>query len=975
MRKIYSLVLMAAALLLGTNAWAETRTAGTFQQLQNELSAAAPGDVIELTADIAYPASPTRSDLINIDKSITLDGKGHKITGYGYCNYRLDDKAIFQPTSIAINANHDKTGLNVTIKNLELNRPSTCKTLNGEGAAAVTGHPSSDRYYGIGIFDGVTNVTLEGCSILSSVSKNTQMICAQGSSASALNLTINNSTIDATIGYGYATYFLKPLHIEINNSTLRGYCSLYFKSPQTDMPADNKGRMYWYGEGNIGTSGTVVIANNSVLDARNPSAGESNDFAILALEDDGIDITLNDCDMNAEKLSTANQALYLASPWTPANHRSQNITLTLNGANSHIIGDLVHSEWWGWTRTGEESKLTYENGWCENTTPKANHSEYAFANLFTADVQVIISGGTYSFHPNQYTYDMHVDTEAEGYSPNQKPTIYTQKHITIPAGHTVQEIVVDNETMYRVTEDIQTSYNINQDVPEEEGGAGENPNTNFIVQETTTLNNNETEANYVLVKEDGGNATTLTIGKADADQTLTVTHGIDVQDNAQVIVKSGSALVVENGGVITAKPENIVIEADENGAASLLLSPTVTINQTPNLTVKMTAKMVGYETVAANKEYYWHRFALPVDHADTWEKSAPITTWLYGWDYTNNDWIDLYVSEMVPFRGYTLSAETNPRQDITYTFKGKLVGNANSTLSFSRQGYNFFGNSYTGYISILQLVDQLTGSANIDGSVWMWDSETQTYKAIGLNNLRDHEERYEDWQKEVAPMQTFILRLVGAETAETEINYAEAIWGNPRYGNVPAPAPARAASVDNAYVQVSVAAANGQHDMIELIENTNRSDVYESGYDASKYMNNNSINFFATLNNEEYNVLATDNLQGKTLSLQTLNDINYTMTFSNVEGTQYAIRDLMTNVVTPMTEGNSYTFTAQPNSTTEGRFVIVPMQNMPTDVETVETTTAVKGIYTIMGQYVGETTDWENLPKGVYVIDGVKVVK
>jgi len=106
-----------------------------------------------------------------------------------------------------------------------------------------------------------------------------------------------------------------------------------------------------------------------------------------------------------------------------------------------------------------------------------------------------------------------------------------------------------------------------------------------------------------------------------------------------------------------------------------------------------------------------------------------------------------------------------------------------------------------------------------------------------------------------------------------------------------------------------------------------------------------------------------------------MNDVDYTMSFSRVNGTQYAIRDLMTNVVTPMTEGNTYSFVAQPNSTIEGRFVIVPMQNMPTDVETVETTTAVKGIYTIMGQYVGETSDWETLPKGVYVVDGVKVVK
>ena len=159
-----------------------------------------------------------------------------------------------------------------------------------------------------------------------------------------------------------------------------------------------------------------------------------------------------------------------------------------------------------------------------------------------------------------------------------------------------------------------------------------------------------------------------------------------------------------------------------------------------------------------------------------------------------------------------------------------------------------------------------------------------------------------------------------------------------------------------------------------MMEDAVYTDAYDDGGDATKYMNQNHLNVYASMD-EDYGTVATNNLAGKMLSLQTSNDINYTMTFDHLFGTTYAIKDMQTNVVTPMTDGNTYTFAAQPNSTIEGRFVIVPMQNMPTDVETVETTTAVKGIYTIMGQYVGETSDWETLPKGVYVVDGVKIIK
>ena len=994
MKKFFLFSLLT--LMCSVMAWGETRTAGTYAELQDAIAASAAGDVIELTADIAYPASPTRTDLINIDKSITLDGKGHAITGYGYCNYRLDDKETYQATHLAINAKHDKSGLNVTIKNLKLNKDANKTALNGEGAKAVSGFKADVRYFGLGVFDGVTSLTLEKDTFTATVGGNVQTICVQGSSATPLQLTINNSYLNAMQGSGYPTYFLKPVNLEINDSKIEGFCGLYFKPNLEPFGAGNKPRDLWYGIDNYGSKGSVVVANNTQFIAQNPHNTKTNSFGIMAMEEGGIDITLNNCGMDAEALKSQGQALFLLSDWAPLANRKTNNVLTITGDNSHINGDLVHSVWYALVVDDGEADL-YENGYNDVLKGKACEPFSAF----DGDIQVIITGGTYNFDPRTYQYDMHVSTEDPHYADGAAaPTVFTKKGITIPAGYTVQESVVDDVTLYRVIQEIQTSYDINANVPEEAGGAGENPNTNFIVQETTTLDNNETEANYILVQEDNGNAATLTVGKvenpgtaqeAKVDQTLTVTNGIDVQDDAQVIVKSGSALVVENGGVITAKPENIVIEANEEGAASLLLSPAVAVNQTPNLTVRMTAKQIGRDNEG---NYGWHRFAMPVAHIETWEKEGSLVgttypTYLYGWDYINNDWVNIAPNEMDPLRGYTLTlaseyidgagadGKLNVQQDVTYIFKGKLVGNTNQKLEFSREGFNYFGNSYTGYMFVLTLLEEI-GTAEVEGTAYMWDGENQKYEAVSLYKLKNQAGKLEKWQKEVAPMQTFILRLRGADSADEEINYASAIWGNPRYGNnVPAGAPRRrlaAAAQEESYLEVVVKGQNGKSSKVDFTQMSGKSDEFESGFDAVKYMNKNFINLYAAVDGENLSSVVTDNLEGKKLNLQTTEDMYYTMSFKNVEGEAYAVRDNATGAIIAIEEGASYEFAAQPNSTVEGRFEIVDRANVVTSIDNAQDNKAdVKGIYTIMGQYVGENFDV--LPTGVYVVDGVKIVK
>ena len=374
---------------------------------------------------------------------------------------------------------------------------------------------------------------------------------------------------------------------------------------------------------------------------------------------------------------------------------------------------------------------------------------------------------------------------------------------------------------------------------------------------------------------------------------------------------------------------------------------------------------------------------MPIRSLDAVRRENNYTTWIYEWDYVANagqgDWalVQNVSTDMVPWKGYTLAYDAEGEQ--TYSFEGNLVGNDNAPVNFVHKGYNFFGNSYTSYVDAKTLVQSLP--AAVDAVVYLWNVDEQAYATATMDNLVNNPNKLDgDWQKDVAPMTTFILRLMDQDNASASIDYSSALWSNPRHGNAgsgsnAAPAkhaPARNVSEDT-FIKMVVTAANGKSDRINLTEGADFTDAYENGYDASKYMNEKSINLYVSINGENYSDVVTNSLVGKTISMQTVNDVNYTISFKHADVNEYAVRDNLTGAIFAIEEGTTYEFSAQPNSTIEGRFEIVGRNNMPTAIENTEAKANVKGIYSITGMYLGE--DFEALPAGVYVVNGVKIVK
>lgn len=771
----------------------------------------------------------------------------------------------------------------------------------------------------------LTNVVMD---ITGGVRSNSAPMFLGGSDTNNPTYTLNNcKLLGKNSDYPYYSWI--KAHIIAKDTYFNGYCGMYFKD---------------------GSNGTVVDADNCNFDAPNEHNGTSNAFSCFACEDSGITLNLNNCGMNASQLGDQNQALVLASAATATSKRADNIIVNISGDNSYF-------------NCGGGMNKLIENDWF-STSGAFYFEEYG-------DIVLTITGGTYSTDPR----------EIEWYGNWEDPETYNINVLTttIPEGYEVKEINTIQDgvetTLYRVRKAITTAYSINADVEGE--GEGQNENTEFIISANESVEQESTVANYVEVGSDA----TLTVGEG---KTLEVTNGLDVAAGSQVVVEPGATLVVGEGGVITGDAEGIIIETEDAKPASFLLNPDVIVNTTPNLTVKMIAN-AGKD----GEDWYWHRFAMPVNGITSWTKQnaegteITVRTYLQGWDYTEkNDWASRTVDQMVPFLGYTLTYDevngtpTTGETEVTYIFKGNLVGNLNKDLLFQAKGYNFFGNSYTAYIDAKTLLADVMNDPTIGGAVYMWDANNQVYEAVTMRDLRDHADRLDDFMKEIAPMQTFILQLRSSDIPTVSVDYRSTIWGNPRYNKVAAAAPARQMASNDNYVKITLTAENGKTDAVRLTENAEFSAAYDNGADADKYMNSNHFNFYATVAGQDYSNVATDNIEGTMLSLKSQKGVRYTMSFSNVEGNVYAIKDMLTGVVTEMSEGNTYEFTAPEDAVSANRFMIVGRQDAPTAIEDAEmTTSAQKGIYTIMGQYLGETNIFNTLPAGVYVVDGVKVIR
>lgn len=453
-----------------------------------------------------------------------------------------------------------------------------------------------------------------------------------------------------------------------------------------------------------------------------------------------------------------------------------------------------------------------------------------------------------------------------------------------------------------------------------------------------------TEATSVIIKH----KVTIPMAVKARVSGITVEEGGITVEGTLIIGNDGIAgitdstqLVVKDGAIMVISP---VAPTDKS-------QPLATVYKSLNIKHKDT----GTYTDGENPYLYAH-IGVPT----VGEPTVVCDMQLFGsqWN-TLNGWEEVAEPAMA-FKGYSISAETTPSSPVA--FVGTWVGNQDAVLSMPYQGFQFVANSWTAPIKadeVLNQVNKIKNHGTVEAAIKVYIPEKGKYVDINKKTLALPS--YAAWQN-LAPLQAFFL--YANEATTMTMNYEQTVW-NALLAQ-PESAPQQTESEDEEVAAlITLTAADGRSDEVLVYEG-------EAFHSTKMFNDISNTNIYVSAETAEYSTFGTENLDGTVLEILTNNQTDYTLSFTYTTGEPLCIKDMETNLIVAMTEGNTYSFSA-PANTTVRRFIIT-RKDVPSHIENV-TVDGVTGIYTITGQYLGENVDWSTLPQGIYLIDGQKYIK
>ncbi len=694
--------------------------------------------------------------------------------------------------------------------------------------------------------------------------------------------------------------------------------------------------------------------------------------------------------------------------YTNYNYPTTNNTIKINGGtfNSDIMLYLQQlSSEYAWSGsygfTGDYLSEEHLNNIEDNNKIIVNDGFFAgdiYASKMPHNSSIEIKGGYFVYDSNDgYSYcnygcDYANDWTTYVVSPYTKIAYYNEEQ------QQTYWPVTDNDGYYgyywKIGQENKTPADIDENgkivIPDGEGGTREpEPTDNIII----TNDNPEGEGEYGrdTIYLDQLNVNGITFAGRDTIDVIAKPGSVVIVGSSGIKASDTTTvyMTVEGGGAMKVgveaiqKVDTIIVESDNNGNGTLLISPNAQLTDAERFA---TVRLYVDGACKVDDTYYiWQHVAVPTDGTGTFtvENDRKATdpgfkTHVQWWDQalTSEDkWHQINAWEEMnkPWQGFILTTNsTTP--GVTYSFTGNIIGNNDGQLYFDAKGYNFFGNSFTAPINVQTMLNGISNGEDIEMTVWIYSADKLRY--LESNNLMRLLGRAEFDQ--ISSMQGFWLRNMTNDFGQNaSVNYTNAVWNNPgAMGNpkVKAPAHRQVASEMGLSTAQIIVSNDSREDKLLLVEGSEYTERFDNGSDASKMIDANSFNIYATTTAGDLACVATDELAGTMLSFKAIEAGEYTMSFANMAGKEYVIYDMMTGRTIKMTEGGSFTFVAEAGLS-EGRFMISYVPGSATEMEKVQNTSAIKGVYNMLGQYVANTADWSKLAAGIYVVDGVKVIK
>lgn len=479
---------------------------------------------------------------------------------------------------------------------------------------------------------------------------------------------------------------------------------------------------------------------------------------------------------------------------------------------------------------------------------------------------------------------------------------------------------------------------------------------------------------------------------------------VKFENDAKLHITHKSGLTIGEGGVIGAKDGTVTIDNLPEGAGFLRIAP----NATNKLTKQVT---VNYATMAYNsgnpQDEVWQYVGAPgtgmqMNNADK--------TLIYHWN-EQKGWVKNSGTSLEPFVGYALTQDQAQRGEFeiiaTPIFENKKIDFTKTQEGMN--GDNLFVNSYLAPIDVAR-IDPNTDYYGIEGTFYLFNSGSWKnwqdgdpnsvtvgnspgqYFAItpGSAALIDANED----QTTIPPMQgAYVI----AQTNDAWINldYKKHVYDVTSSMNRPMRAP-QENDEDFMRVRLQVNSDNSGADRMYVIQHGECTSGYDNGYDARNILVEGQANLYTHEIDGQMEISVSDNINETYIGFSAGSDSEYTLRFTSVVGELY-LKDLETETIMAIMDGEEYTFYATPNTKNDRRFLLFdhkPEQSggVSTDVENVYSTKAWIAdnvvyvtnapintelvVYTMSGVVVTSlvtttpytTIDVANMPTGVYML-------
>ena len=320
---------------------AEVEKVDTVEKLRQALG---NGKSVELTSNITLEDADSnaggRSTGVAIKGSgdITIDGNG----------YTIDASKV--RTTLEIYSNGE--AVNVTLTDIKVN--------NGYAAGRAIDTRTGD-----------IELTLDGATLTTTGSGNTQVLTIGDSYEGTMNINVLNSTIsDGISGYGIIAF--NKVNLTIDNSKVSGYGAIYLK-PATS----SKGT----------ADSTVTIKNKSEISTNNVHSAATNAFGTIIFEDKNLTVNIENSTIKA--VSTGEQPQYVFMFKEKENNK-----VTVSG-NSNVIVDtkdeLIAGEGAVTIKSGVTSNVEIPAECFEKEGEETTTGAYEIIDPETGNTQYIVA--------------------------------------------------------------------------------------------------------------------------------------------------------------------------------------------------------------------------------------------------------------------------------------------------------------------------------------------------------------------------------------------------------------------------------------------------------------------------------------------------------------------------------------------------------------------------------------------------------